>query len=157
MSSRIAAFTIFALSVSVGAYQFPWQDPTLPTSARLSNLLSLLTLSEKISLLSAASPAIDRISLPSYNWAHECERGDTSGATGTAFPSGTALGSSFNAALVEAVAHATAIEVRANADTHGGMNTGVSCFGPVINLIRDGRSVLPRVAGREGVGAGRSG
>jgi beta-glucosidase-like glycosyl hydrolase len=36
------------------------------------------------------------------------------------FPSGVALGSTFNASLITQVAYATAVEVRGNANTHGG-------------------------------------
>ena len=120
------------------AYDFPWQDPSIPTALRVANVVSLLSVAEKVALLSASSPAVPRIKLPGYEWAHECERGDTSSATGTAFPSGVALGSSFNATLVRAVARATAIEVRANYDAAGDTG-GTSCFGPVTNLIRDPR------------------
>ena len=126
---------LFARAVS--AYVYPWQDPTLPVGERVDNLISLLTLDEKVSLLSAAAPAVPRIELPAYQWAHECERGDTNGRT--AFPSGIALGTSFNATLVQLVAHATAIEVRAGYSINASGHGGASCFGPVTNLIRDPR------------------
>jgi beta-glucosidase len=114
------------------AYTYPWQDPSYPTPVRVANLISLLTVPEKVSLLQDASPAIPRIGLPAYEWARECERGDTSGPSGTSFPSGIALGATWNSTLVFLVAHETAVEARANADVHGG---GASCFGPVINEI----------------------
>ena len=67
-----------------------------------------------MSLLSADSPAVPRIGLPAYAWGRECERGDTSGPVGTSFPSGIALGATFNVSAVNLVARATAIEVRGN-------------------------------------------
>jgi beta-glucosidase len=89
----------------------------------------------------AAQPAVSRLGLPSYSFARECERGDTSGRTGTAFPSGLALGSTFDPLLINEVAFATAIEVRANVnvDVAAGGPFGSSCFGPVSNLVKDSR------------------
>ncbi len=134
-AAAVAAASLAAACRSTHGVTYPWQDPSLPVPARVSNLISLLTVDEKVSLLAAGSPPVARIGLPGYNWAEECERGATSAPVGTSFPSGIALGSTWNASLVWAVAHATAIEVRATADTHAGF--GASCFGPVINLIRD--------------------
>ena len=52
--------------------------------------------------------------------ARQCERGDGDGPIGMSFPSGVALGSTFNASLVTQVAYATAVEVRGDANTYGG-------------------------------------
>jgi beta-glucosidase len=127
--------------VILAAAAYPWQDPSLSTSKRVDNLISLLTLEEKVSLLDASSPEIDRISLPGYRWGRECERGDASGKLGTAYPTGLALAASFDPALVKEIALQTAIEVRGNVneDAAGGADFGASCFGPVSNLIRDSR------------------
>lgn len=130
------AFVLLCSAFGAAAYNYPWQDPTLPTAVRVQNLISLLNITEKVLLLQAASAAIDRIGLPAYTWSRECERGDTSGKTGTSFPSGIALGMTWNASLVNQVAHYTAIEARANYDQGDG---GASCFGPVTNFIRDPR------------------
>lgn len=88
-------------------------------------------------LLQVSQPKIARVGLPAYNFGRECERGDTSGGLGTAYPTGLALGGTFDVELVHAIAVATAIEVRGNvngADANGGF--GASCFGPVSNLVR---------------------
>lgn len=136
LATAVAAAAVTA-AAAAAAPTYPWQDPTLPVPARVANLISLLTVPEKVALLNAESPAIDRIKLPAYSFAHECERGDSGARSATSFPSGVALGSTFNRSLVYAVAHATAIEARAGADTTPGV--GASCFGPVVNLVRDGR------------------
>lgn len=99
---------------AVETYAYPWQNPSLSTAARTDNLISLLTVAEKASLLNAGAPAIPRISLPPYSWGRECERGDASGKLGTAYPTGLALAASFDPALVQDVAEQTAIEVHAS-------------------------------------------
>lgn len=112
-------------------YPYPYLDPTLSIPDRTTNLLSLLTLPEKVSLLSSGQPAIDRIQLPAYSLARECERGDSSGKTGTLFPSGAAMAATWNRDAVFKVAKFTALEARSNSDS------GASCFGPVINFIHN--------------------
>ena len=129
---------LFLLPFSFAA---PWQDPTLPVAARVDNLISLLSLEEKASLLTVNSPAIPRLSFPAYAWGRECQRGLRTVAAATPFPSGVGQGSSFNESLVFAIASATAVQARAafNIDTRAGVPSGIDCYGPTINVIRDGR------------------
>jgi hypothetical protein len=54
--------------------------------------------------IQVAQPKIERVGLPSYNFGRECERGDTSGKLGTAYPTGLALGGTFDVELVHAIA-----------------------------------------------------
>lgn len=112
----------------------PWQNASLPFSVRVANLISLLSVDEKASLLSASSAAVPRLNLTSFSYARECERGDSSGPLGTAFPSGAALAATWDVDLVEAVALSTAVEARANANAHGGSTI---CYGPVVNFVHD--------------------
>jgi CubicO group peptidase (beta-lactamase class C family) len=116
------------------AFAFPWQDPSLPLAERAAIIISLLTLEEKAAQLEAGAPAVPRIALPAYSYARECERGDSSGRRGTAFPSGAGLAASWDADLIFRVARATALEARANANTGDG---APSCFGPVVNFVHD--------------------
>lgn len=120
------------------AFTYPWQDPSLPLPVRRANLISLLALEEKVSLLAHLSPAIDHIHLPAYEWAHEAERGDVSAAVGTGYPTPLALGGTFNVSLIAAVAAATAVEARANNNDAAAQNytRTLSLFAPVTNLAR---------------------
>jgi beta-glucosidase len=118
-----------------------WHNTSLSSAARASNLIGELTLNEKVSLLQVSQPRIERVGLPSYNFGRECERGDVSGKLGTTYPTGLALGGTFDVELVHAIAVATAVEVRGNVNTDTGSSGsfGASCFGPVSNLVRDPR------------------
>jgi len=124
------------LSVTVVGAQPPWRNASLPFADRVSNLISLMNVSEKVASLDASPPALPRLGLPAFSYARECERGDTSGPRGSAFPSGAGLAATFDARLVYEVARATALEARANANAHGGFT---SCFSPVINFVHDAR------------------
>lgn len=46
----------------------PYQDPTQPLDARVEDLLSRMTIDEKVSQTLHASPAIERLGVPAYNW-----------------------------------------------------------------------------------------
>eukprot|EP00928_Gymnodinium_smaydae_P081459 TRINITY_DN64981_c0_g1_i1.p1 TRINITY_DN64981_c0_g1~~TRINITY_DN64981_c0_g1_i1.p1 ORF type:complete len:792 (-),score=78.24 TRINITY_DN64981_c0_g1_i1:171-2546(-) len=130
-------FTLYCALIAAARAEHPWQDPSLPINDRVENLISLLSIEEKASLLDANAAAVPRLGLPGYRWHRECERGDVSGKLGTAYPCGAALGASFDVELVEEIAFQTAVEVRGNANSESSF--GASCFGPVSNLVRDSR------------------
>ena len=59
------------------------------------------------------------------------------------YPTGSALGGTFNVSLVHRIALMTAVEVRGNVNAGGskdGVDTGSSCYGPVSNLCHDVRT-----------------
>ena len=89
-----------------------WHNASLSSAQRTQSLLSELSLEEKVSLLQVNQPRIERVGLPAYNFGRECERGDTSGKLGTAYPTGLALAGAFDVELVHAIALATALEVQ---------------------------------------------
>lgn len=133
---------VLALLTPPGEGADSWQNTSLSSLRRTNALIASLSLDEKVSLLQTGQPAIDRIGLPAYNFGRECERGDTSGKLGTAYPTGLALAGTFDIELVHSIAAATAIEVRGNVNSDtadGGAVFGASCFGPVSNLVRDPR------------------
>jgi beta-glucosidase len=79
LSLAIAA-AHFSLSVSASADPpaFPWLDPSLPISDRVSSLIGNLTLDEKIALLQNTNPPIVRLGLPGYDWWSEASHGQHS-------------------------------------------------------------------------------
>ena len=117
----------------------PWQNASLPIAARTANLISLLTLEEKASLLSFLNPPIPRLGLPAFSFGTECQRGVRGPAAPVVpFPSGAAQSAAFNVSLVAAIGRATALQARAsfNLLTQQGQVGGTACFGPTMNLIR---------------------
>ena len=50
---------------------FPYKDLSLPIDERVEDLLSRMTVEEKISQLRYVSPAIERLGIPAYNWWNE--------------------------------------------------------------------------------------
>ena len=56
-------------------YAHKFQDPTFSVEERTEDLISKLTLEEKVSQLMYDSPAIERLGIPQYNWWNECLHG----------------------------------------------------------------------------------
>jgi beta-glucosidase len=140
--ARCAAFALVlaaaasAAATASAADPPAWRNASLPFADRVASLIAAMNLTEKVLSMGASPPAIARIGLPAFSYARECERGDTSGPRGTAYPSGAGLAASWDAELVASVASATAVEARANSNAHGGFS---SCFGPVLNFVHDAR------------------
>ena len=134
----------------------PFCDTALPLAARVSDLVGRLNLAEIGPQLTARnSPAIPRLGIPPFYWGVNNVHGITNPVSGgelclgakcaTIWPSGPALGASFNATLFRAMGHNTGVEMRAfNNEQWGpaaradGMD-GLSSWGPTINLVRDPR------------------
>lgn len=55
------ALIVSGAAASATTYPYPFDNPHLPTSARIADLLSRLTLAEKISLLHQYEPAIPQL------------------------------------------------------------------------------------------------
>jgi beta-glucosidase len=64
----IASFILtaaFALSCPGQQYKFPFLDPKLPAETRIDNMLSLMTMDEKIDCLGVQT-SVPRLGIPSY-------------------------------------------------------------------------------------------
>jgi len=112
--------------------------------ARISELISLMTLEEKISQLSDASAAIPRLGIPEYNWWNECLHGVARAGIATVFPQAIALAATFDEAFVEEVAAAISDEARAKYNEavkqgNRGRYCGLTFWTPNINIFRDPR------------------
>ncbi len=50
-------------------------DPTAPLDARAADIVSRLSLSDKIAALGTSTPALPSVGLPAYNWWSEATHG----------------------------------------------------------------------------------
>ncbi|XP_068773671.1 uncharacterized protein [Struthio camelus] len=152
MAGLGAAALLLGAALSCGQplpFPFPFLDPALPWHRRLDDLVGRLTPAEMVlqvarggALSNGPAPPIPRLGIGPYNWNTECLRGDAEAAGwATAFPQALGLAASFSPELVYRVANATATEVRAKhnhfvATGHYEDHTGLSCFSPVLNIMR---------------------
>ena len=131
-------FLLLLAACTTQSYRYDFQDPDKPIEKRVENLLSLLTLEEKVGQMMHESPAIDRLGIPSYNWRQECLHG--------AARSRKAIGmaATFDNELIFNIA--TAISDEARAKHHDfkkrgwhDYHQGLTYWTPNINIFRDPR------------------
>jgi beta-glucosidase len=102
---------------------------------RLSDLIGLMTVDEKIRQLTNQSDPIPRLGVPRYNYWNEALHGVLiSGAT--SFPQAVALGATWDPELVHRVATAISDEARVFNVVEG---KGLTYWSPTINIARDPR------------------
>ena len=121
-----------------------FQDPDAPLGARVTSLVSLLTLDEKIAQLQNAAPAVPRLGIPAYDWWSEGLHGVARAGLATVFPQAIGLAATWDTALMFRVATAIGTEARAkyhDALRHGrhAIYEGLTFWSPNINLFRDPR------------------
>ena len=121
-----------------------YKDPTRPIEERVGDLVSRMTLDEKISQMVFDAPAIERLDVPKYNWWSECLHGVGRAGVATVFPQAIGLAATWNPDLIGHVA--TAISDQARAKHHAAARrdireiyTGLTFWSPNINIFRDPR------------------
>ncbi|GBU29387.1 periplasmic beta-glucosidase [Treponema sp. R8-4-B8] len=112
--------------------------------AKIKELISQMTLEEKVSQLLYKSPAIERLGIPEYNWWNECLHGVARAGIATVFPQAIALAATFDDELVEKIADAISDEARAKYNEaikqgNRGQYWGLTFWTPNINIFRDPR------------------
>jgi beta-glucosidase len=134
---------LFACLIAT-AHSQPYKNPSAPTEQRIDDLLSRMTLEEKISQLMNDSPAIDHLSIPAYNWWNECLHGVARSGRATVFPEAIGLAATWDTDLMLRVS--TAISDEARAKHHQALRRGehsiyegLTFWTPNINLFRDPR------------------
>ncbi|MBR0048681.1 MAG: glycoside hydrolase family 3 C-terminal domain-containing protein [Prevotella sp.] len=123
----------------------PYQNAKLPVEQRVDDLLSRLTLDEKVSLMMNTSPAIKRLGIPQWDWWSEALHGVGRNGLSTTFPSCIGMAGAFDEPLLERIYQAVSDEARAkNTELRRqgkavGKYQCLSFWTPTINIFRDPR------------------
>ena len=134
-------------------FAYPFWDPCQPPEARLANLLSTLTIDEKLTLLAGSHPAVPRIGLPGASLGTEALHGlgiaaNPNAPTGsfmpmsTQFPQVFGLGESWDPAVMKTVGATVGYEARvynARGVSDTGRGIGIITRGPNVDLVHDPR------------------
>lgn len=112
--------------------------------SKIKELISQMTLEEKVSQLLHSSPAIERLGIPEYNWWNECLHGVARAGIATVFPQAIAMAATFDDDLVKQIAEAISDEARAKHNEavkqdNRGQYWGLTFWTPNINIFRDPR------------------
>jgi len=121
-----------------------YTDSAEPIAARVTDLISRLTLEEKVSQTLHRALAIKRLGIPPYNWWNECLHGVARAGVATVFPQAIGLAATWDTDLMARIATAISDEARAKhhealrRDVHQ-IYTGLTFWSPNVNIFRDPR------------------
>lgn len=142
----IILFCYLFICVRAEKDTLPYRNPNLPVEERVNDLLSRLTLHEKVQLMRYDSPAIPRLGIPAYNWWNEALHGVARTKEHvTVFPQAIAMAATFDTEALRMMGSMTASEGRAlyNEAIKAGKGVpqyyGLTYWTPNINIFRDPR------------------
>ena len=145
MKKKLLATLLMGFStIMVSAQTLPYQDASLSAAQRADDLLSRLTLEEKVSLMMDTSPAIERLGIPQFQWWNEALHGVGRNGFSTVFPITMGMAASWDDALLHQVFTAVSDEARVKAQQakrSGDIKRyqSLSFWTPNINIFRDPR------------------
>ncbi len=141
----LAVVATLTLGVPVRAQQRPlYLDESLTFEQRARDLVSRMTLEEKVMQMKDVAPAIPRLGVPEYNWWNEALHGVARAGLATVFPQAIAVASTWDDSAMFQMATVISDEARAKhheylrRDSHQRYQ-GLTFWSPNINLFRDPR------------------
>jgi beta-glucosidase len=154
----VGSFLLFACATALAPSDVPsvaaaaqasdqhpaYLDASLPVERRVDDLISRMTLDEKVAQMQYDAPGIQRLGVPPYNWWSEALHGVARAGAATVFPQAIGLAATWDAPLIHRVADVISTEARAkynDAVQHEnyGQNFGLTFWSPNINIFRDPR------------------
>ncbi len=144
---RVCLLMAMALSVtsSVRADRPAYLDPAQPLEARVHDLVSRMTLTEKTAMMSNSTPGVPRLEIPKYDWWSEALHGVANAGRATVFPQAIGLAAMWDERLQREIAHVIGVEGRAKFNGYAGTPQagtifhGLTFWSPNINIFRDPR------------------
>ncbi|MDL2221221.1 glycosyl hydrolase, partial [Parabacteroides sp. OttesenSCG-928-N08] len=146
-TNRLLLFLLlFTASLSAQEQDYPFRNPDLEVEMRINDLLSRLTLQEKVQLMKHQAPAIPRLGIPAYDWWNEALHGVArTQERVTVYPQAIGMAATFDKEALRKMADYTSTEGRAlfNEDLREGKTgeryRGLTYWTPNINIFRDPR------------------
>jgi beta-glucosidase len=126
--------------------KYPFRNPSLSFEARVNDLVSRLTLEEKVLQMLNTAPAVERLGIPAYEWWNESLHGVArTPFRVTVYPQAIGMAATFDTASLHLMGTYTSDEGRAifndNASKgkYGTRYQGLTYWTPNINIFRDPR------------------
>jgi beta-glucosidase len=142
--SRYLFLLLFVPIIASAQQNIIYKDSKQPINLRVKDLVSRLTLEEKISLLGYNSKAVPRLDIPAYNWWNEALHGVARAGEATIFPQAIGMAATFNDDVLKQVSTVISTEARAKynlaiAQDRHLQYMGLTFWTPNINIFRDPR------------------
>ncbi|MBP5486396.1 MAG: glycoside hydrolase family 3 C-terminal domain-containing protein [Bacteroidales bacterium] len=142
----LCVYTLLSLTIAVKAQEPLYKNEKAPVEERVKDLLSRMTVDEKIDLLRATSPANERLGIEKYYHGNEALHGVVRPGRFTVFPQAIGLAASWDPDLMLKVSTAISDEARArwNELDQGRLQTNqfsdlLTFWSPTVNMARDPR------------------
>jgi beta-glucosidase len=121
-----------------------WKDNSYSPEERAADLLSKLTLEEKVLLMVDRNAPIERLGIQEYNWWNEALHGVARAGRATVFPQPVGMAASFDKDMVLDIFSVVSDEARAKhhyfkSRGEFGRYQGLTMWTPTINVFRDPR------------------
>jgi beta-glucosidase len=140
-----AVLAVSSLSAQeTGSARPPYLDESLSFEQRARDLVSRMTLEEKVLQMKDVAPAIPRLGVPEYNWWNEALHGVARSGLSTVFPQAIGVAATWDDSAMFRMATVISDEARAKYheyirhDSHQRYQ-GLTFWSPNINLFRDPR------------------
>ena len=120
-------------------------NPAQPIAERVQDLISRLTLSEKVTQMNHPAQAIPRLGIAAYNYWSEALHGVARNGRATVFPQAIGMAATWDVTLVQRVASAIGDEARAKYHEavrrkgYSDWYQGLTFWSPNVNIFRDPR------------------
>ena len=120
------------------------RDKNKQYKERAKQLVSQMTLEEKVAQTLHSAPAVERLGIKAYNWWNEALHGVARAGIATVFPQAIGLAASFDEDFMEEVAEAISTEGRAKFNMQQSFDDtdiykGLTFWSPNVNIFRDPR------------------
>ena len=140
----LALASLCCFGVAGAEKTLPYKNPNLSAEVRARDLLSRLTLEQKVSLMMNDSRAIPELGIQEYNWWSEALHGAARSGMATVFPQAIGMAASFDPDLLQLVMDIASTEQRIKyiqARRAGLVKrySGLTVWTPNINIFRDPR------------------
>ena len=150
MARKAAQFVLLSILTTVAvtltgqpADTPPYKNPNLAPEKRAADLVSRMTLDEKVAQMQNNAPAIQHLGVPAYGWWNEALHGVARAGEATVFPQAIGLAATWDTDLEQRIGDIIATEARAKYNDIGNGDhrqySGLTFWSPNINIFRDPR------------------
>ncbi|MCG1037088.1 glycoside hydrolase family 3 C-terminal domain-containing protein [Polaribacter sargassicola] len=140
----LLVLALIAITLVKAQEKLPYLDTSLSFDERVDDLVSRMTLEEKVGQMMNDAPAIPRLNIPAHEYWNEALHGVARAGKATVFPQAIGLGATFDEELI--LESATVISDEARAKHHEALRNnsferyeGLTYWTPNVNIFRDPR------------------